>query len=144
MRARDFLERIEKIDSMIRNKLEEMERWRTLAESTTAPINGDRVQSSSDQQKMANAAIECVMIEQELQSQINRLRQARQDIIDVIEQLPTKQYDLMHKVYILGMTFQEIADLQGKTKSGVSNMHRKAIKNVQTILDRRSDGKHIK
>lgn len=141
MRAKNFLERVGKIDMMILNKTEELERWRTLAESTTAPINGDRVQSSSDQQKMANAAIECLTIEQELQAEIEKLKKARKDIISVIEQLNTIQYDTMHKVYIQGMTFQQIADLQGKTRSGVSNIHRKAIKNVQAILDRRSDGK---
>ena len=141
MRAKDFLERISKIDRMIANKTEEMERWRTLAESTTAPISGDKVQSSSDQQKMANAAIQCLTIEQELQAEIERLKKARRDVIEVIEQLNEIQYDTMHKIYILGMTFQETADLQGKTRSGVSNMHRKAIKNVQAILDRSGYGK---
>lgn len=141
MRAKDFLERISKIDRMIANKTEEMERWRTLAESTTAPISGDHVQSSSDQQKMANAVIQFLTIEQELQGQIKRLKKVRQDAIEVIEQLPANQYDTMYKVYILGMTYQQIADMQGKTRGAVSNTHRKGMKNVQAILDRRDNGK---
>lgn len=141
MRAKDFLQRVGKIDRLILNKTDEIERWRTLAESTTAPISGDRVQSSSDQQKMANAVINMVTIEDELTAEIDQLKQARRDVIAVIEKLNANQYDIMHKIYIQGMTFQQVADLKGRTRGAISNMHRKAIKNVQAILGGRDNGK---
>lgn len=141
MRAKDFLQRVGKIDRLILNKTDEIERWRTMAESTTAPISGDRVQSSSDQQKMANAVINMVTIEDELTAEIDQLKQARRDVIAVIEKLNANQYDIMHKIYIQGMTFQQVADLKGRTRGAISNMHRKAIKNVQAILDGRDNGK---
>lgn len=139
MRAIDFLEQINKIDTMIANKLEEIERWQTLAMSTTAPINGDRVQSSGSQQKMADATLEYLTIESDLKADIERLKKARRDIVEVIEQLPVKQYDILHKIYIQGLTFQQIADIHGKSSGSVSNMRKKAIRNVQAILDRRDD-----
>lgn len=141
MRAKDFLQRVGKIDRLILNKTDEIERWRTMAESTTAPISGDRVQSSSDQQKMANAVINMVTIDDELTAEIDQLKQARRDVIAVIEKLNANQYDIMHKIYIQGMTFQQVADLKGRTRGAISNMHRKAIKNVQAILDGRDNGK---
>ena len=137
MRAIEFLEQIEKIDAMIANKLEEIEQWKALAMSTTAPINGDRVQSSGSQQKMADATIRYVTIEEDLKTDIERLKKARRDIVEVIEQLPVKQYDVLHKIYIQGLTFQQIADIQGTTKSTVNNMKKKAVRNVQAILERR-------
>lgn len=139
MRAVDFLEQISKIDIMVSNKLEEIEQWKTLAMSTTAPINGDRVQSSGSQQKMADATLEYLTIESDLKADIEKLKKARRDIVEVIEQLPVKQYDILHKIYIQGLTFQQIADIQGKTRSCVSNMRKKAVRSVQAILDRRDD-----
>lgn len=136
MRATDFLKQVGKIDRMIANKLEEIERWHTLATLTTASMMGDRVQASSSQQKMADATVECVAIEQDLQRDIKRLQKTLREVTEVIEQLDENQYDVLHKAYIQGLTLQQIADLQGKTRSGVSNIHRKAIKNVQAILDR--------
>lgn len=139
MRAIDFLEQINKIDTMIANKLEEIERWQTLAMSTTAPINGDRVLSSGSQQKMADATLEYLTIESDLKADIERLKKARRDIVEVIEQLPVKQYDVLHKIYIQELTFQQIAEINGKSKGSISNMRKKAVRNVQAILDRRDD-----
>jgi RNA polymerase sigma factor (sigma-70 family) len=141
MRAIDFLEQINKIDTMIANKLEEIERWKTLATSTTAPINGDRVQSSGSQQKMADATLEYLTIEDDLKADIERLRKARRDIVEVIEQLPVKQYDILHKIYIQGLTFRQISEISGKSKGSIDSTKKKAIRNVQAILDRRDDDK---
>ena len=139
MRAQEFLKQIQKIDRMIANKSAEIEQWETIATSTTAPMNGDRVQTSSSQQKMADAVIECISIKDELRVEIERLKQARNEVVRVIEQLPVSQYDLLHKVYIQNLTFRQIADMLGKTRSSIGNMHKKAVRNVQAILDRRED-----
>ncbi len=137
MRAIEFLEQIEKIDTMIANKLEEIEQWKTLAMSTTAAINGDRVQSSGSQQKMADATLEYLTIESDLKADIEKLKKARRDIVSVIEQLPVIQYDVLHKIYIQGLTFQQIAEIHGKSKGGIGDIKKKAVRNVQAILDRR-------
>lgn len=141
MRAIDFLEQISKIDTMVANKLEEIERWKTLATSTTAPINGDRVQSSGSQQKMADATLEYLTIESDLKADIEKLKKARRDIVEVIEQLPVKQYDILHKIYIQGLTFRQISEISGKSKGSIDSTKKKAIRNVQAILDRRDDDK---
>ena len=141
MRAVDFLEQISKIDIMVSNKLEEIEMWKTLAMSTTAPINGDRVQSSGSQQKMADATLQYLTIESDLKADIEKLKKARRDIIEVIEQLPVKQYDILHKIYIQGLTFRQISEISGKSKGSIDSTKKKAIRNVQAILDRRDDDK---
>ena len=137
MRAIDFLEQINKIDTMIANKLEEIEQWKTLAMSTTAPINGDRVQSSGSQQKMADATLRYLSIESDLKADIEKLKKVRRDIVEVIEQLPVEQYDVLHKIYIQGLTFKQIAEIYGKSKGGIGDIKKKAVRNVQAILDRR-------
>lgn len=143
MDAKQFLKQLEKLDLMIGNKLAEKQQWKAIATGTTASIGGERVQSSCSQQKMADAVSRYVDIEREIDEQIDKLIDAKQDVISVIEQLKPIEYDLLHKIYVQYIKLYEVPDIYGKTYSWATTVHGRALKNVQAILDHRKENAQV-
>lgn len=135
--AQLFLEQLKKLDKMITNKLIEKEQWKTIAQGTTAPLGGERVQTSGNQQKMESAVCKYIDIEKEIDAAIDKLIDTKKDIISVIEQLPAVEYDFLHKVYVQYIELDEIAILYDKSYSWATTIHGNALKHVKEILDER-------
>lgn len=118
----------------------EKEQWMTMATSTTVSSSeGDRVQSSGSQQKMADAVIKMVEIEEEIDRYIDSLIDAKKEVIRTIEMLPVAEYDILHKVYIQFKAIDEAAEMMGKSYSWGTTVHGRALKHVQDILDERKN-----
>lgn len=158
IRAKDYLRLMSKIDRLIENKLAEKDQWKAVAfgssGSNTVMINGvphemDRVQSSGNQQRMADAITRYVDIEREINDYIDLLVDVKKDVISVIEQLSADQYDVIHKMFVgvavkekgrtytRYMTVKEVAAHYDRSESWVKNKRGDGLKNVQRILDRR-------
>ena len=148
IKAIDFLKQLKKLDKLIENKLSEKEQWKAIATGTTAQMGGERVQSSGSLQKMADAVEKYLEIEKEIDKRIDELVDAKLDVIGVIEQLNTTEYDVLHKIYVgvvdpktkqtIYLTFEEVADIYGKSRSWATTIHGRALKSVQKILDTRA------
>lgn len=135
MSAEEYLQRIEKIKTMIHNKQIEVSEWKDKAKGNTGQAEGERVQSSGDKQKMANAVNTYADIEKEievLQAELNA-------IIKTIERLPAKQYDVLHKFYFQGMSISCIAEEKNKSRHWAYGHYKKALKGVENIL---KEGQH--
>lgn len=134
-KAQEFLEQVYKLDAMIENKKAEAERWRGVALGVTSRSEGERVQSSGSQQKMADAVCSFVDLETETNDLIGGLAAKKLEIIRTIEQLNATEYDVLHKRYIQGMTFDEIGAAKGKSKSWATTVHGRALQSLNKILD---------
>lgn len=132
-----YLKQLEKLDAIIKNKRIEKARWRDMALSITGHSDGERVQSSGSKQKMADAVIEYSDIDAEIEHEIIAAQRAKREIIKTIEQLTAKEYDILHMIYIQGLSSKEIAAAKGKSTSWVTTIHRQALQSVQRILDDR-------
>lgn len=151
MKAKEFLRQIQKTDRMIENKLIEKEQWKAVALGTTAHIQTakiggvvqglDRVQQSGSQNKMADAVDRYIDIEAEIDRYIDKLVDLKKDVISVIEQLESVEYDLLHKVYVQGIALYEVPDYYDKSYSWATTIHGRALNNVQKILDKREEAK---
>jgi len=150
--AKYFLKQVQKLDGLIENKRAERDYWLSLATSTTAgaaPETGVRVQSSGSKQQMADAVDRSVDIGTELDKDLARLFEARRQIIRVIEQLPTMEYELLHTMYvgkvildkktgqsrIIYKSLKEAAEDAEKSESWARGVHGRALLNVQRIID---------
>ena len=135
-----FLERVEMIDSIVRNKLIEKRQWIDIALGITANMGGERVQSSGSKSKMADAIEKCVDMEREIDSLIDKLIDTKKEVIQTIEKLysPT-EYNVLHMRYIQFMDLQSIADHYNKEYGWATTTHGRAIANVQRILDERKE-----
>lgn len=139
MNARAYLEQIEKIDVMINNKIVEAEQWWTRATGTTVPTEGERVQTSSGKQKMADAVDRYIELMEEVNVAIDKLVNTRKEIISTIEQLPTVEYDILHMKYIQGKDLVEIGEKYKRSRSWAKDACKKAVKQVQEVLDARGN-----
>jgi len=140
MDAREYLEQVGKIDRLIENKLIEKEQWRSIALGTSASgSDGDRVQSSGSKEKMADAVIKIIEIEEEIDELVDKLVDTKQDVIRTIERLDSISYDILHKRYIQGKDLYEICDLYGRPVPSIKRKQGKALKQVQTLLNEREN-----
>lgn len=135
-KARDLLESVEKLDKMITNKLIERQQWLDLAHRITAQTDGERVQSSGSQQKMADAVNNCLDAEQEALSRVQELRARKREIVQLIERVDSPvEYDLLHRKYIQYQTLEEIEYHYNRNPGWGSTTHGRALEKVQSIID---------
>ena len=133
--AKKYLMQIEKINAMIENKKTEKQQWGDMATGITVKMN-EKVQSSSSQQKMADAVVNALSVQYEIDECILNLKNKKQEIIGVIEQLDVAEYDLLHKVYVQLYTLKEVQWMKKKSYSSITSLHGRALNNVQEILER--------
>lgn len=136
--AQIYLEQVEKLDSIIKNKLIEKQQWKDIAFGITANMDGERVQSSGAKSKMADAINKCVDIESEIDSLIDQLIDTKKDVIQTIEQLysPT-EYNVLHMRFIQYKDLQEIADHYGRDYDWAKLTCKRGCDHVQVILSRK-------
>ena len=133
MEAICYLERIKKIDSIIRNKLRDHARWVEIAEGLGGASDGERVQSSRNLHRGADAIGDYIDIEAEIRS----LKRERQEIIETIERLPSAEYELVYRLYVQDYSMKEIAYQLGKSYEWVKVKKRRALQLVQALIDER-------
>ena len=139
--AQRYLEQVEMLDAVIRNKLIEQQQWKNIALGITANMDGERVQSSGSQSKMADAIDKCVDMEAEIDSLVDRLINTKREVIQTIEQVDSPiEYNVLHMRYIQYRDLQDIADHYGKEYTWATTTHGRAIASLQKVLDRRDDG----
>ena len=140
--AQIFLEQVEKLDARIRNKLIEKQQWKDMALGITASMDGERVQSSGAKSKMANAVERCIDMEAEIDGLVDELVDVKKDVIQTIEMLDSAtEYKLLHLRYIQYIPLKHIADEWNVEYTTITTTHGRALKNVQRILERRTDEK---
>ena len=139
MNSKSYLLQIRKLDTLINNKLAEVDHWKSVAFSTGTYSEGERVQSSGNKQKMASAVERYIDIQEEINADIDRLIDLKQEVIKTIEVLPEKEYDVLHKVYVQGMSFDEVADLADRSYSWATTVHGRALASLQRVLDERKE-----
>lgn len=139
MKAKEYLQQIRKLDRLIENKCYEADHWKSVACGTSTYSDGERVQSSGSKQKMADAIDRYIDLQAEIDAEIDRLVAMKREVIKTIEVLPEKEYDVLHKFYVQGMTFDEIADYHGKSYSWATSVHGRALVNLQRVLDERKE-----
>ena len=135
MKAQHYLEQLEHLETMIENKQIEKKQWRDIALGVTARYDGERVQSTSSQQKMSDAVIKLADIDREIDRIIDEKVDKRLEIIATIEKLKLHEYNVLHKMYIQKKSFKEVAAECGKSHSWVTSVYGSALSNLQKILD---------
>ena len=142
MRARGYLGKLNKLERLIANKQAEVERWESVALDCSVHMDGERVQSSGSKQRMANAVDTYVDLREELNEAIYNAELERQAIISTIELLPVNQYDVLFHIYVRGLQIKQVEMDMNRSHTWVCTTHRKALVNLQKILDEKELGNH--
>lgn len=150
MRATEYLEQVKIADAMIDSKrAEERELW-ALATSMTQ-VNDGMPHASGVSDKVGNIVAKIIAAQDRTNAQIDRYIDIRDDVIRHIEMLPPKQYKVLHWLYVRKRerrengqtwyyTWSEVAENLGCTEQNISNIRKRAIRNLQKILDNERKG----
>ena len=132
MTAVEYLQQIKRFDYIIANKLKEHRRWVEVADGMGGFSVGDKVQSSRNLHKGADAISNYIDIERE----IDELKRKRQELINTLQLLSPIEYDILYKLYIEDHVLKELASEYHKSYAWVKEKKSKALKHLQEILEK--------
>lgn len=145
MNAYTYLEQVKRADAMIDTKrAEERELW-AIATSVTQ-VNDGMPHAPGVSDKVGNIIPKIIEAKNRTTEQIDRYIDIRNDVIRHIEMLPTKQYTVLHWLYVRKReyrekdqswyyTWREVAENLGCSEQNIFNIRKRAVKNLQKILD---------
>ena len=139
--AKKYLLKLEKLDNLIANKKAEREQWLDSAKSTTIQLT-EKVQTSSNGDKLAKAVVKAVDIEREIDECIVELYYKKKDIISNIEKLNADEYDVLHKVYVQYKSLKEVQYLKNRSYSSITSIHGRALNNLWEIVGKEDSNEY--
>ena len=129
--AEKYLKRLSKIDVLIANKANEVNRWKDISMSLGGFSAVERVSSSKSPHGKSDAVCEYIDLEREIET----LKAERRKMMHTIERLPSVECDLIYKIYVQAYSLKELAFHYKKSYDWVKKRKRKALKLLQEFLD---------
>lgn len=137
MNVEQWLLQVKKMDQLIDAKLAERDRLNALAtDITSKPMDGmPHTNTGLVSQKMQNAVIDLVMLADELNKLIDRYVDYKQDVVKTLEQLPDREYGVLHRYYIRYMTVEQIAEDMGYSVRQILRIKKKSLKFLEDVIE---------
>ena len=140
MKAEQVLKKIEDIDTKIECRAFDIVQLKLVASGRTSQWGSERVQSSGSQDKMANAIVKYIDLEDEDDPEMRELLRLKQEIINIIKKLEPKHFKMLHRIYVQRMTIREIHLMERMSRTWADNLHNKAKEELQDVLDNMEEG----
>lgn len=137
MDTKQYLSQIERLDKMIQNKLSEIYQLKTMACSVTVSNEKERVQTSSDKDRLGSTVAKIVDLEKETDRLVDSFIDKRNHIIGQIDGLDNVDYyNVLSMRYVGRDTYEEIANKTNWSIRKVFSMHGEALKEFERLYGR--------
>lgn len=134
MDTKQYLSQIERLDKMIQNKLSEIYQLKTMACSVTISNDSERVQTSSDKDRLGSTVAKIVDLEKETDMLIDRFVDLKKEIMIIISMVKSERHrEILSKKYLELKSIYEIAEELGITDRGCKKAHKKALDEFEKI-----------
>ena len=134
MDTKQYLSQIERLDKMIQNKLSEIYQLKTMACSVTVSNEKERVQTSSDNDRLGSTVAKIVDLEKETDMLVDRFIDKRSHIISQIDGLDNiDYYHVLSMRYVARDTFETIAKKTNWSIRKVFSIHGEALKDFEKL-----------
>ena len=134
MDTKQYLSQIERLDKMIQNKLSEIYQLKTMACSVTVSNEKERVQTSSDNDRLGSTVAKIVDLEKETDMLVDRFIDKRSHIISQIDGLDNiDYYHVLSMRYVARDTFETIAEKTNWSIRRVFSIHGDALKEFEKL-----------
>ena len=134
MDTKQYLQQIERLDKMIQNKLSEIYQLKTMACSVTVSNDSERVQTSSDKDRLGSTVAKIVDLEKETDRLVDRFIDKRSHIISQVDGLDNiDYYHVLSMRYVARNTFEEIAKKTNWSIRKVFSIHGEALKEFERL-----------
>ena len=127
-----YLELIEKLNLMIENELEELDKLNALAAKVTQENDG-MPHASGTSDKVGNVSVKIVMKKQEIDEMIDLFVDLKEEIKGQIRKLHKDEYDVLFKYYVLQMGIFDIADARKKSDRWVKDRKKEGIEHIEIL-----------
>lgn len=145
MNAYDYLQQVKDADARIDEKQAELRELWSRATSMSQLSDG-MPHAGGVSDKVGTTAQKIIKAKEQTISRIDEYMEIRDDVIRHIEMLPQKQRTVLHWLYVRKResrrrnqswyyTWSEVAENLGCSEQNISNTRKRAIKNLQKILD---------
>ena len=138
MTALEFLSQAYMLDQQIQTKMHQLSSLRSLSESMHSFRASEPVSHTKNVTMLEDAVIKIMEAEQELNAEIDRLVDLKQEIRDVIAEVQDLTLRLiLEKRHLLFQSWKEIAiDLEISSR-WAKDRHKEALKVVERVLEER-------
>ena len=132
MTAKDYLGQARFLDTRIDSKIQQVSRLRDLATKCTSTLSDMPKNPSPNQSNMETIICKIVDLENEINSDIDRLVDLKREIVGVIKEVENTDFQtLLEKRYLSYLTWEQIAKDMGFGIDNIFKLHRLALKNVK-------------
>lgn len=133
MTTKDYLNQIRNMKNAIIRSQERIDEKRSMLTSISVKTSDERVQSSSNPDKVAMMVADILDSEAELQVYIRNCMQTEREISQQIESLEDWRYrEILYWRYVIGEPFEKIAvNRMNLTFRHVMRLHKQAIKEFE-------------
>lgn len=134
MKPKDYLNRAHEARMQIKQKLDEIETLRSMAEKITAGFD-PTAGGSPNARKMENAVMKLVELQEAFAEDIERYAKVEREVIELIDKTGPQYSELLFKRYIKRKTFDRIAKEMHYTRQWVTVLHGRALVRVKDLLE---------
>ena len=133
MTTKEYLGKLKNIDNRIRDKIEEADKWMSIAERQGGNSCDDRVQTSKKYDKMGDAIALAVDYEAESRKLAKELTVLKNKIIKQIDAIENElYYNILKAYYIKEQGFGEIAYVEHYSYKQIRRYYEQAINAFET------------
>lgn len=139
-----WLLQIRRIDTMIDAKLAEKKRLREMASDITGkPYDGmPHTNTGQVTDRVADAVVKIVECEEQIDRLVQMYAEQKTEILAVLDVLPEREYKIMHLYYIIGETWEQIAQEIGYCETQVWRLKKSALRRLEGILGAKKEDGH--
>ena len=135
MTAKEYLEQARYLDMRIDSKLEQVSALNGLAEKCTAVMTGMPHNPSKNTSQMADTIAKIIDMENEINSDIDRLVDLKNEIAEIINSVPNSEYrTVLEKRYLCFKHWEAIAVEMGCSVRSVFRIHDNALNILKKTL----------
>lgn len=144
MKAKEYLQLLNKYDILIDAKSEKIQRLKALAEKTTKIFTDTgNVQTSYKNDVLEDSVIKIMELQKELNVEVKEMLEVQEDIERMINNLKNNNYcEILYKRYVYKQTWEKIAVDMSFSMQWVQTLHGRALQEIQKELDKSK--KHMK
>lgn len=129
-----FLESIQKYDELINAKMVEYDQIMTLATKITPNMDG-MPHGSDVTDKVGNAVVKLVTLAEETNRLVDHYITCKEQVTKALEQLPAMEYGVLHRYYVQGMTWEEVAKDMGYSDMQVYRYRLKGLASLKDVIE---------
>jgi len=133
MKAKEYLQQLQKLDIIINQKLQELDELKKMGGIKCIDYTMEKVQSSQKHcATFENVLIKIIDMENEINTDIDKLVNKRHCIINQINELQNVQYiEILYKRYVEYKDLKKIAKEMEYTYDYIRKIHVKALQNFE-------------